>query len=365
MAVYRYQFYAQNERGDVIPGAVVTVRRESDSGIASIFSDNAGATPKSNPFVCDDNGYGFFYVAPGTYRIAVSSGIYSTEWRDVYLGLDIDQSLLPNRTGNLLINGDFQLNQRGFAGGALSAGVYGFDRWKADTGGADVSVSSFTVTLASGKIVQVVEPAVFGQASFSGLPVTFSVDSPSADMLVEWHGTSGVISAGSGRKSVTLTSVTTGNATLKISKNAAGSVTFGRVVAELGTVADPRNTARPLSQELSLAQRYFQKSYNLAVAPGTVTTLGRQHRNILGAYVFYVNTQSLMSRMRVAPTVTLYSPQTGASGNMARHNTADTYVTDMSSGSNGISDSTFNVYMNAVGVAGDSAYFHFTADAEI
>lgn len=86
MAVYRYQFYAQNERGDVIPGAVVTVRRESDSGIASIFSDSAGTIAKSNPFMCDDNGYGFFYVTPGYYRIAVSSGIYSMEWRDVYIG---------------------------------------------------------------------------------------------------------------------------------------------------------------------------------------------------------------------------------------------------------------------------------------
>ena len=38
---------------------------------------------------------------------------------------------------NLLLNGDFQINQRGFAGGALSAGTYGFDRWKADAGGAN------------------------------------------------------------------------------------------------------------------------------------------------------------------------------------------------------------------------------------
>ena len=115
MAVYRYQFYAQNERGDVIPGAVVTVRRESDSGVASIFSDSAGATPKSNPFMCDDNGYGFFYVAPGYYRIAVSSGIYSMEWRDVYIGTSAIDALsdvqITGRADNDVLRWSVSLNK--------------------------------------------------------------------------------------------------------------------------------------------------------------------------------------------------------------------------------------------------------------
>lgn len=50
---------------------------------------------------------------------------------------------------NLLINGDFQVNQRSFAGGALAAGAYGYDRWKAHAGGANLSRSGFDLTLVS------------------------------------------------------------------------------------------------------------------------------------------------------------------------------------------------------------------------
>jgi hypothetical protein len=40
---------------------------------------------------------------------------------------------------NLLINGGFALNQRGFGGGALANGTYGFDRWRAAAAGTSVS----------------------------------------------------------------------------------------------------------------------------------------------------------------------------------------------------------------------------------
>lgn len=55
-------------------------------------------------------------------------------------------SALPN----LLINPGFQINQRGFTGGAVAANAFLFDRWKADTGGANVALSGRTLTLTSG-----------------------------------------------------------------------------------------------------------------------------------------------------------------------------------------------------------------------
>lgn len=39
-------------------------------------------------------------------------------------------SLLYPGIRNLLINGDMLINQGSFAGGALGAGIYGYDRWK-------------------------------------------------------------------------------------------------------------------------------------------------------------------------------------------------------------------------------------------
>ena len=59
---------------------------------------------------------------------------------------------LGSTNPNLLINGDFQINQRGFAGGALSAAAYGHDRFKAAAGGANYTVSGFVVSLASGDL---------------------------------------------------------------------------------------------------------------------------------------------------------------------------------------------------------------------
>lgn len=95
MAVYRHQFYAQDKQGNIIPGASVTVRLESNNGIASVYSDNAGAVAKANPFTADSNGYVFFYADPGKYRIIVTSAAGSSEFRDVDLGLVFDAPRAP------------------------------------------------------------------------------------------------------------------------------------------------------------------------------------------------------------------------------------------------------------------------------
>lgn len=47
---------------------------------------------------------------------------------------------------NLLVNGDFTINQRAFAFGALADGVYGVDRWKA-AGASNVGWNAATLTL--------------------------------------------------------------------------------------------------------------------------------------------------------------------------------------------------------------------------
>lgn len=167
---------------------------------------------------------------------------------------------------NLLINGDFQINQRGFAGGALSANAYGFDRWKADAAGANLTLSGFIATLASGALVQMVEPAMAGLASFAGTPVTLSLEAPSADMLISFGTASATLSAGTGRRSVTLVpgAGNSGPLALRLAKTNAGTVSFSRLKLELGGNATGWE-ARPLPVELALCQRYFQAS----CPPGT------------------------------------------------------------------------------------------------
>ncbi|WID98771.1 DUF2793 domain-containing protein [Bosea vestrisii] len=155
---------------------------------------------------------------------------------------------------NLLINGDFQINQRAFAGGALAAGAYGHDRWKA-SGASSMTLAGDVLTLASGEITQLVERAFWGMASLASTTVTLSVEAPTQDLAVTVGSASGTITAGTGRRSVTLTTAAgdTGNIAVRLARSGAGSASFGRVKLELGTGATPW---QPRPEESWLAARY-------------------------------------------------------------------------------------------------------------
>lgn len=194
---------------------------------------------------------------------------------------------------NLLINGDMQINQRGFAGGALAASAYGLDRWKAGAGGASLTVAGFALTLSSGAIVQPVEPAAWGFSSLAGVPVTVSVEGLSGGSLAVAVGSqSGTISAGAGRRSVTLTPATGDSGILAVSlAPASGAVSFARVKLEVGRVATAWS-ARPRSAEQILCRRYYWRpgSTLLIDAYQAATTASRQ-------------TLPLPVPMRTTPTV--------------------------------------------------------------
>lgn len=219
---------------------------------------------------------------------------------------------------NILINGGFQVNQRGFAGGSLSAGAYGFDRWKADTGGANVSVSGYVVTLTSGTLVQVIETVMWGVASLASTALTVSVDTPSADLTVTLGSSSGTITAGSGRRSVTLTTGAgdTGDLSFKIAKASGSGVTFGRVKVEIASAATMW-LDRPRHLELFMCWRYFEKSMRETVAPAD--GVSRTYDAFI-SFAGAVNTSQLYSpfigyqnRKRTTPTITFYRTDLGAS----------------------------------------------------
>lgn len=155
---------------------------------------------------------------------------------------------------NYLINGDLLLNQRAFTGGALAAGVYGFDRWKGGTGGCTVSVNTSTAVITlNGPLVQVVELPRLASAA-----VVFSVEDPSGTININVDGQTASITSGSGRRgaTVTLPSGSTGNVTVTVSTS--GSTTFKRMQLELGTTATPFEW-RPAAVEFTLAARYYRR----------------------------------------------------------------------------------------------------------
>ena len=168
--------------------------------------------------------------------------------------------------GDYLINGDFSINQRGFAGGALSDGSFGFDRWKA-VGAANLSLSGGILTLASGKIRQVIEAP-----ELAGETVVVSLDNPTGAIAVELGSAGGTIPAGSGRQSVRLTlgAGDSGNVPLSLSA-VAGSVGFARVKLELAPAAS-RWRSRRAGEELFLCQRYYRiLTFNLSTGSGSGT----------------------------------------------------------------------------------------------
>ncbi|HRD75898.1 MAG TPA: hypothetical protein PK264_08165, partial [Hyphomicrobiaceae bacterium] len=193
-------------------------------------------------------------------------------------------------------NGDFQINQRLFAGGALAAGAYGFDRWKGGASGASCSVSGMIVTLTSGSLTQVIEVAQRGHATLAAQTVTVSVDALSGGNLTVTLGSqTGTITAGSGRRSTTLTLEVgdTGNIALTLAPVSA-AVTFSRVRAELGRHASAW-LAPSRDIELSACQRYYWRVGGVAFNP---IGIGRFASTTQGEVYLQLPTE-----MRTIPTV--------------------------------------------------------------
>lgn len=175
----------------------------------------------------------------------------------------VEFPLTPRGMVNLLINGSFAVNQREFSGGALAAGVYGHDRFKAGAGGASYSVAAGFVSHASGKLTQIIEaPRLAGQR------VTFSVEDLSGgDLLVTIEGQTGTVTAGSGRRKTTLDvpAASTGDVTVSWEPTGA-AVSYRNVQLNRGGAAAGFEQIGHAA-ERSNCLRYFERQ-RFTVAPG-------------------------------------------------------------------------------------------------
>jgi hypothetical protein len=130
---------------------------------------------------------------------------------------------------------------------------------------------------------------------------------------------------------------------------------------ETGSVATAFQTASgSLGGELALCQRYYEKSYAQATAPGTAT--------FTGCYDFYIN-QTVTGAgdkiqykvtKRTAPTVTIYSPSTGTSGKLFNNANATDYTATQSS----VGENTFSFYWTQAST-GLNVSYHYVASAEL
>lgn len=95
MPLARYQFTVVDTQGNVVPNANVVVRREiPGTPLAALKSDRDGAIGMTNPFQADANGFAFFHVTGGAYRIKAYLGapeapaFQTEELRYVAIGLN-------------------------------------------------------------------------------------------------------------------------------------------------------------------------------------------------------------------------------------------------------------------------------------
>lgn len=144
---------------------------------------------------------------------------------------------------NLIINGSFMANQRGYASGTATtvANQYTLDRWRVVTSGQNLAFSTSagktTVTAPAGGIEQVIEGTYLQSGTY----------------VINWEGTATCTVDGVARAKGDSFAVTGGdNLTIKFS-----SGTVANVQLEQGPVATPFEQ-RPYGLELSLCQRYYE-----------------------------------------------------------------------------------------------------------
>ena len=141
--------------------------------------------------------------------------------------------------------------------------------------------------------------------------------------------------------------------------NTANNFRLAQVQLEVGDRATPFKF-RQFTDELTLCQRYYEKSYGVDIAPGTATqqpgaVFEWSTRNIAGSSVgFHFRVEK-----RSAPTVVLYNPEAGTSGSI-QDQVANRTGTANTPNTKGVA------YTTITGSATSSwCRFHWTADAEL
>ena len=168
---------------------------------------------------------------------------------------------------NRIINGNFEINQRGYVSGTnLASGSYGFDRWKSGFTNTALTftdgIQATTITISSSGVLQ----QIIERENMPAGTYTLSWTGTATGRIYNFGATAPAYAAGP------ITVTLDGSANVVVEFTASGSTkTLGLVQVEAGTVYSPFEY-RHRGEELALCQRYYQR--NSAVgASGTIAKM--------------------------------------------------------------------------------------------
>lgn len=340
-----------------------------------------------------------------------NSGLVKNGAQDIRtLGSAIDTSLWNVGFGqagkNRLINGLLDFWQRGtsFSIGT-SPWTYTADRWAAVVSAGTATYAQETTVIPSGarysmKITAgATQIPYFAQEietmnviPFAGQTVTFSaqvaastsipmsmvvgystnVDEPVANSHTAITATSGGTATPTSTTFVTISgtyAIPSNAKSIRVYLSSTSNITSGQVIyigklqIEVGSVVTPFSRAGGTIQgELGACQRYYAKTYAAGTSPATATNLGclTYKTAFTDSFQMFASWRTPVE-MRTTPTVTLYSPNTGATGKIY------TGAADVNGTASGyIASSGVSPFVNNVSVAaGNLLVVHLVAEAEL
>jgi hypothetical protein len=356
-----------SDTGAPLPGAKLYTYSAGTSTPKPTYSDAGLTTANTNPLVADSAGrFGDAFLGDGQYKMTLTNAAGTQIWSaDPVNGATSANSGVTTATENILINGDFRVNQRS-SSTSFADDVYCLDRWYILTESGSITVGQgslqepgqvnnirLTQPDSSSKrmgLAQIAElndaGALRGQAVAMSARVRCSISQPIRYAILEWTGaantptsdvvsdwTSGSYTAGGFFNSASMVVVAVGSVTPSanvwttlptitgtissvcnnlivfvwtqgtIAQNATLDIGLARLVAGTDAGTFP---VRPFASELALCQRYFEVANVNSLL--RVTT----HANFGGATL---NIPWKVTK-RTAPVLLLWSGanRTGSSG---------------------------------------------------
>lgn len=238
----KYSFSVQDENGNVVNGATITVKHESAGyPLAPLFSDRTGASALGNGFVAPDGADVGFHVAGGVYWIHAEKDGFERDWHYVGIGTSSETDF-----GTIFIPKGAYSGATVYAANDLVSHSSGGEPYAFVRNDANIGSSGLAPQFSGGVGISNTNWTVVGLVSTPMLFVlSVSVDGvPGSGEIVEGHVFTDqtVFAAGLGSSRASARVAPIGSAVFTITKNnvSIGTVTFAPA-ATTGTFAMASN----------------------------------------------------------------------------------------------------------------------------